>query len=355
MLKVIYDNVIFNIQRSGGISVYWKELIERINSDKTLEVNFIEYPDAIENIFRKDVQISEEKIELNSSFPSISFRRYINLNRNYNDRTIFHSSYYRTMKGNNVINVVTVHDFTYEKKVKSITGKVHIYQKKKALRNADGIICISKNTKNDMLELYPELEYKNIKVIYNGFNSQDYYQIPKTEIDNSVIFVGARKGYKNFSEVIEILSQLENISLKIVGAKLNQKEINLLEEKISNRYSLYNHISNKDLNTLYNKSICLVYLSEYEGFGIPVLEAMSSGCPVIALNNSSIPEVAGDAGLLFEKVDYESIRKTIYNLRDNYELREMQVEMGLKNSERFSWDKCYNEVVGFYHELAEKY
>jgi mannosyltransferase len=354
MLKVIYDNIIFNLQRSGGISVYWKELIERINNEKTIEANFIEYPGAIENIFRKDVQISEKKIELNSSFPSISFRRYINLNKNYNDRTIFHSSYYRTMKGNNVINVVTVHDFTYEKKVKAITGKVHIYQKKKALRNADGIICISENTKNDMLELYPELKYKNIKVIYNGFNSQDYYELPKREVENSVIFVGARKGYKNFSEVIEILSNLENISLKIVGAKLDREEINLLEQKLPNRYKLYNHISNEDLNALYNKSICLVYLSEYEGFGIPVLEAMSAGCPVIALKKSSIPEVAGDAGLLFEKIDYESIRRTILDLRDNYELREKQVKMGLKNSRRFSWGECYKDVIKFYHELARK-
>lgn len=352
MLKVIFDNIIFNLQRSGGISVYWKELIKRINNDKTIEANFIEYPGALENIFRKDVQISQNKIDLYSNFPSISIKRYINLNKNYSNPTIFHSSYYRTMKGKNVINVVTVHDFTYEKKVKSITGKVHIFQKEKALQKADGIICISENTKKDMLELYPELKHKNIKVIYNGFNSQDYYQIPNREIENSVIFVGARKGYKNFSEVIEILSNLENISLKIVGAKLDREEISLLEQKLPNRYALYNLISNEDLNTLYNNSICLVYLSEYEGFGIPVLEAMSAGCPVIALKKSSIPEVAGDAGLLFDKIDYKSIGRTILDLRDNYELREKQVKMGLKNSRRFSWDECYKEVIKFYYELA---
>ncbi len=85
----------------------------------------------------------------------------------------------------------------------------------------------------------------------------------------------------------------------------------MLNTKLPNRYKLYTHISNEDLNILYNKSICLVYLSEYEGFGIPVLEAMSAGCPVIALEKFSIQEVAGTAGVLFEELDYDFIVKTI--------------------------------------------
>lgn len=354
MLKVIYDNIIFNLQRSGGISVYWKELIERIMNESSIDVDFIEYLGAEENIFRKQVKICEKEIRLKSSFPNINFRRYTNLNNTSDEQTIFHSSYYRTMKGKNILNVVTVHDFTYEKKVKTITGKIHIYQKKKALKRADGIICISENTKKDMVQLYPELKNKSIKVIYNGFNGQDYYPIPETEVENSVIFVGARKGYKNFNEVVEILSGFENISLKIVGSQLDQEEVNLLNQKLPNRYTLYNYISNEDLNILYNKSICLVYLSEYEGFGIPILEAMSAGCPVVALKKSSIPEVAGDAGVLFDKIDYESVRNAILDLRENKEYREEQIKKGQKNSKRFSWDKCYQEVLSYYQELARE-
>ncbi|WP_410514280.1 glycosyltransferase family 1 protein [Paenibacillus sp. BR2-3] len=352
MLKVIYDNIIFNLQRSGGISVYWKELIERLMSECSIDVDFIEYSGAEKNIFRKQVKISKNNIRLKSNFPNINFLRYINLSKNNDEQTIFHSSYYRTMKGKNIINVVTVHDFTYEKKINTNIGKIHVHQKKKALKNADGIICISENTKKDMIELYPELKNKNIKVIYNGFNGHDYYPIPEIEFENSVIFVGSRKGYKNFNEVVEIISNLENISLKIVGAQLDQEEVSLLKQKLPNRYTLYKHINNEYLNVLYNKSICLVYLSEYEGFGIPVLEAMSAGCPVIALNKSSIPEVAREAGLLFDKIDYESIRNTILDLRENKEFRETQVKNGQKNSKRFSWDKCYHEVLGYYQELA---
>ncbi len=100
------------------------------------------------------------------------------------------------MRGRNIINVVTVHDFTYEKKINIFIGNIHIYQKKKALEKADGIICISENTKRDMFELYPELKNKSVKVIYNGFNSQDYFQIPGYKVENTVLFVGARKGSK---------------------------------------------------------------------------------------------------------------------------------------------------------------
>lgn len=354
MLKIIYDNIIFNLQRSGGISVYWKELVERLIKERTVYLDFIEYSGANKNIFRREVEVNEKNIRLKRSFPSLNFWRYINLSSNSHDKTIFHSSYYRTMKGKNIINVVTVHDFTYEKKMKTLTGKIHIYQKKKALQKADGIICISENTKKDLIELYPEVKNKSIRVIYNGFNGQDYFPISEIEVEDSVIFVGARKGYKNFKSVVEILSELENISLKIVGAQLDQDEITLLDQKIPNRYTLYNHISNEELNVLYNQSICLVYLSEYEGFGIPVLEAMSAGCPVVALKKSSIPEVAGDAGLLFEKNDYDLIRKNILKLKENNKFREEHVNSGQKNSKRFSWDKCYQEVLDFYFELARK-
>lgn len=351
MLKVIYDNIIFNLQRSGGISVYWKELIERIKNEGSVDFEMIEYKNSQDNIFRRQINISDDRIQFKSNFPTISILRYINLSKESNDNVIFHSSYYRTMKGKNVTNVVTVYDFTYEKKVKTITGKIHTYQKKKALEKADGIICISENTKKDMIELYPKLKTKNIKVIYNGYNSQNYYYLPEIMVENSVLFVGARKGYKNFNEAVEILSKLEDVSLNIVGSQLDEEEITLLKHKLPNRYKVYTHISNEELNKLYNRSICLVYLSEYEGFGIPVLESMSAGCPVIALNKSSIPEVAGEAGMLFDRMDYRLIGDCIIKLRDDKKIREKQIELGLENSKKFSSDKCYGEVVNYYHEL----
>jgi glycosyltransferase involved in cell wall biosynthesis len=160
MMNVVFDNVIFNLQKSGGISVYWKELIERIQKDDSVKLWIVEYPQAENNIFRKEIMFNKSQVKILKPFQSIKISRYINPRIKDNKNTIFHSSYYRTVKGTNIKNIVTVHDFTYEKKVSSLVGKIHIYQKKRALENADGIICISENTRKDMLELYPNLNKK---------------------------------------------------------------------------------------------------------------------------------------------------------------------------------------------------
>lgn len=351
MINVIYDNVVFNLQKSGGISVYWKELIERIQKDNSVRLRVLEYPGAENNIFRNDLRFDNNQLEILKPFPNMKISRYINPRVKDNKNTIFHSSYYRTVKGSNIKNIVTVHDFTYEKKMNSLVGKIHICQKKRALENADGIICISENTKKDMLELYPDLNKKKIRVIYNGFNSNDYSYDKNVLIEDKVLFVGARKGYKNFDKAVAAVSETSNISLTIVGTPLEADEKALLDKILPNRYQSFSHVSNEELNKLYNQSICLLYLSEYEGFGIPVLEAMSAGCPVVALNKSSIPEVAGDAGILFSNFDKKSVQEAIESLRDNQEIRSKQIELGIINAKKYSWDKCYKEVLDFYHEV----
>lgn len=351
MIDVIYDNVIFSLQKSGGISVYWKELIERIQKEDSVRLKILEYSNAETNIFRKSLRFDTSQLKFLNSFPSLNIRRYINPRVNVRSNSIFHSSYYRTVRSSNIKNIVTVHDFTYEKKINSFSGKIHIHQKKRALRNSDGIICISENTKKDMLEIYPELKNKKTKVIYNGFNSNDYISDKNIIIENQALFVGARESYKNFDKAVEAVSETRDITLVIVGVPLTENERSYLESKLPNRYQSFTHISNKELNKLYNQSICLLYLSEYEGFGIPVLEAMSSGCPVIALNKSSIPEVAGDACILFSNYDKKKVQIAIESLRDDKDLRSSFVELGKKNAKNFSWDNCYKEVLDFYHEI----
>jgi len=354
MVNVILDNVIFSLQQAGGISVYWKELIQRLENETSIKTQFLEPKGSGRNIFREKVPIPETKITYTGrKFLNKFFGRYTNFRQRNNVPTVFHSSYYRIMKGTRVINVVTVHDFIYERKIKTLVGKVHILQKRRALAAADGIICISENTRVDLLKLYPQFVAKRIRVIYNGFNNEDYYPILDAPLEDKVLFVGSRSAYKNFDKVVEMLAELSGISLTIVGEKLESREISMLEKKLGDRYTVYNHIGNEELNALYNESICLLYLSEYEGFGIPVLEAMAAGCPVIALRKSSIPEVVGNAGVLFDSFDNEKILYYIAKLRDDKRFRAQQIKIGRENSMGFSWDKCSQEVAGFYKELYD--
>lgn len=350
-MNLVYDNIVFNIQKAGGISVYWKELIDRILLDESINFTAYEYASAESNIFRKGIAIDSDCLVTQTSSLGLKYYRYKNIKDYSNEKKIFHSSYFRTMYGKNIKNIVTVYDFTYERKFKSLTRYIHIYQKKRAMLKADAIICISENTKKDLLNLYPNLSEKRIDVIHISYDEKSYYKLGIERKKNEVLFVGARSNYKNFDSAVEVISLVDDVILNIVGEPLTEAEENLLNNKLNGRYIIHTHISNLDLNRLYNEAICLFYPSEYEGFGIPILEAMAAGCPVIALNTSSIPEVAGDAGILFSNINKIEMSKTIIKLRENNEYRNNVVQKGTENIKRFSWDKCYRETIALYKDL----
>ena len=209
----------------------------------------------------------------------------------------------------------------------------------------------SKNTKKDLLHFYPEFSKKDIRVVYNGMSS-DYSAIPNDKSDNQkkpfFLFVGSRVTYKNFNFVVNCIAQSNDFHLKIVGSKLNSNEIHLLNTQLGNRWEVYENINNTELNILYNNAFSLIYPSSYEGFGIPLLEAMKSGCPFIALNASSIPEVAGNAGVLLENLSINEFNKAaILISKDRINI----VNKGFEQANKFSWDICYGEILKIYKEL----
>jgi mannosyltransferase len=361
-MKVIFDNIIFSLQKSGGISVYWYEILSRIVNQTEINKLYIEEKPKETNIFRNKLSIDAKNC-IRSIFKINSFlNRYRNLDFNIdNNKFIFHSSYYRTLskslkKKNNVKEVVTVHDFTYELFSSGPKKWVHSWQKKKAIKAADVIICISENTKRDLLHFYPQFSKKDIRIVYNGVSS-DYFKL--ADLENNTIasspfllFVGSRAGYKNFDFTIEAIAQTNDFILKIVGGKLNKKELNLLNKKLLNRWELIESANNLELNTLYNNAFALVYPSSYEGFGIPVVEAMKAGCPFIALKKSSIPEVAGDAGVLMDDLTIDFFNEALSKIKTD---REEIIIKGLNQVSNFSWEKCYYETLNIYKELNNKF
>jgi glycosyltransferase involved in cell wall biosynthesis len=145
---------------------------------------------------------------------------------------------------------------------------------------------------------------------------------------------------------------LAKIPLLIIGGgELTESEMHSLKTKLGERYfkSLLS-VSVEDLNYYYNKAFCLLYPSLYEGFGIPVIEAQRAGCPVVATNSSSIPEVIGNGYLAIENPTSQKIADKIKELSSN-NLRKETVELGFEKSKRFSWDNTYKETTEFYKEL----
>ena len=357
---IYLDNIIFSLQKAGGISVYWFELLGRLLSASNHLVIF-EHDSAKDNICRKkltaDLPLRQERFSL----PFMA-NRYLPIQAKLDGPAIFHSSYYRISNQRNVANIVTVPDFTYERFRHGLPKFIHVWQKKHALRKADGIICISQSTKRDLLYFHPELQNKNIQVIYLGApeafqvitdESSIPEEIKRATAAKYILFVGARGGYKNFNVAVEVISQLHDYKLILVGGgNLTENEAANLKGKLPGRFQHFQQLDDVALNILYNRACCLLYPSDYEGFGIPVIEAMNSGCPVVAVATSSIPEVSGRAGLLVEKPTPDRIIEKIKLLEDAT-FRAALIDKGLEQANKFSWDRCYQETIEFYQTVFQ--
>tara|TARA_B110000114_G_C15061007_1_gene385376 strand:+ start:760 stop:1323 length:564 start_codon:yes stop_codon:yes gene_type:complete len=164
-MRLILDNIIFNLQNSGGISVVWYELVSRLLKEGNIDSTFLD--DSNTNVFRKNLNIPSSQILNHLSILPMSILRYLNVNLD-SDESIFHSSYYRVSNSPKIKNITTVHDFTYELFKKGVPKRIHTLQKTHALNKSDGIICVSENTKADLLSFHPKIKESKIKVIHNG-------------------------------------------------------------------------------------------------------------------------------------------------------------------------------------------
>lgn len=358
-MKIFLDNIAFNLQKAGGISVYWSELVKRFACSGH-DMTFIEQDGEISNIFRTQIDISSSNIVYQKAMLT-RISRYLSLRLNINSPSVFHSSYFRICKNPKAVNIVTVHDCTYELFSSGLKQKVHLWQKKQALNSADSIICVSENTKSDLLKFYTHLPPHKVKVIYNGAGD-DFFPLERNlhftgfyeniRDKKYILYVGGRNSYKNFNIAIEAVSLLNDFSLVAVGGGELTDNENIKLSSIRDRFFHVKSPSSKDLNLLYNFAFCLLYPSSYEGFGIPIAEAMKAGCPVVTSSVSSIPEVAGDAGLMVETICTAEIIAKI-NALNQESFRAEVIERGFVQGNKFSWDRCFRETIECYEQAYE--
>ncbi len=361
---IYFDNLKFALQPSGGISVVWYELVKRMLANKDLDCRFLDYAGGDENQFRQLLDIAPEKILHRKSFYR-NFQKYIPyVMIHEKEKFLFHSSHYRFCTSSKAINFTTVHDFTYElffrglAENRAIFRTLHSFVKGRSINHSNQIICISENTKRDLLYYYPKTDEKKIHVIYNGV-SEDYHIIKDAEkgvyandnfLKDSLIFVGSRDFYKNFDKAVRAISATKFNLIIVGGGPINNNEGILLEKYLGvSRWKKYDYIPNNELNILYNTARALIYPSVYEGFGIPILEAQRAGLPVVAFWGSSIPEVGADAVNYFYNNHESNILESLIKLQSDSCCKELS-QKGLINSQRFSWDKNYNEILKLYKE-----
>jgi glycosyltransferase involved in cell wall biosynthesis len=245
----------------------------------------------------------------------------------------------------------------------------------KGLKDKNTIfIAISKYTKNDLIKHF-KVSPNKIKVIYLAADKKLYKPLPKkntkqvlqeyglklNENNKYILYVGSERPRKNLSTLIKalfLLKKKHNIHpvLIKVGAESHKKQHNLIKNLIQkldlkNEVISIKNVPENDLPALYNAADLFVYPSLYEGFGLPPLEAMACGTPVITSNTSSLPEVVGDAGIMVNPYDVDELANRMYEVLTNNGLREELSKKGLERAKLFSWKKCAEETLKVYEEV----
>lgn len=252
---------------------------------------------------------------------------------------------------------MTVHDLVHEiESDKSEIMNKGAHDRKNMLKLADAIICISENTKNDLMKFYPWLDEKKVRVIYHGFSENNIGKFCETREDY-LFYVGKRSGYKNFSILIKAIKilKLSNLSIHVIcagGGDFSDDELSEINNAGLNEQFTQKYMTDSELANSYKNAKCFVFTSLYEGFGMPILEAFSFGCPVILSDCSCFPEIAGEAGVYFDPTNEYDLAQKIEKVILDKEYRNKMINEGYKRLSLFSWDDTAKKTVEVYTDVT---
>jgi len=361
-MRIIYDGSIYQEQAVGGINRYFANLIRRLPSDFEPHLTTCRKPAVTDpshqhlrtHRFRRfrprRFSIKLEKVFFGRVQDSITF-------------DIAHPTYYTLLSQREISSyrcpvVVTVWDMIHELFPElDPLGRV-AEQKQRAIEAADTVLCISEHTKQDLLAHHRIAESKilvtSLASDLDASLAEGNERVPSRPY---FLYIGARAGYKNFDGLLLAFASATTVAADVVlcavGSPFSRDEIKRIAELgLTGRIESYGPASDRQLVALYRYCIAFVYPSLYEGFGIPPLEAMQCGTPVVASNRSSIPEVVGDAGILFDPSRRDDLTDILVGLIQDPASRERLIERGYERARQFSWEKTAQRTIELYKALA---
>ncbi len=364
-MKILVDGLLID-EKSAGIGRYGCEVIERLAMQDHYDVFFL---------VQENIKAGRNIIYRNKYSRSLYriLDEQIGLYREYREFDLIHFiDYSAPVLPIRTPFIVTIHDLTYYKYPQTFTLGSRMIKRliaPNSIRNASRIIADSENTKRDIIDFFPKMEDK-IRVIYPGTSKQEKI-VDKGSIDRIkkkyeicgkyILYTGTLEPRKNLIRLIEAYYRLVNekkIEEKLVLAGKKgwiYKDIfaKVVELNLEKRVIFTGYVLEQDKSALYSGAELFVYPSLYEGFGLPPLEAMACGIPVVVSNAASLPEVAGDAGVYINPYEVDSIAQEIYRVLIDQKLKSDLSRKGIEQAQRFSWEKTANDIVEVYREILE--
>jgi len=319
-----------------------------------------------------NVKLYESQIPSRPFFLSSAYLNYPKIDKILGGTDVyFNPHFFNSSVGANCKKIVTFHDLSFKYYPEHFSWRKRLWHNffvnpKKEAKKADKIIAVSESTKQDLVDLYG-IDEKKVKVIYSGVGEEfgkfpiSNFQFPiirkKYNLpEKFILYFGTIEPRKNIAGLIrafELLKKNKNYNdlyLVIAGAK-GWAFKNIFKTAKKSKYAgqiiFTGFVDPQDKVYLYNLALLFVYPSFFEGFGFPPLEAMACGVPVITSNNSSLPEVVGDAALMINPFDVDELAWAMEEILSDDGLRQELIARGLERVKLFPWDKCANETLKF--------
>ena len=374
-IEVVIDGIIYNMFPFSGVGRIFEETLPRMcELDDKLRIQLLTdgtltYPSLPQHRqihhrhlpnLTQYLKVQRVQQSLSPALRRLVQRFAIGSGRNQ----IWHSTHYTLPGPWAGYHVVSVYDMFFErfKDIRSVQSEVWRDHKRRAFEQADILVCISESVKEEFPTFYPNVDKRKLRVVPLACSpvfTQNTFADDTSKVNNRkpfLLFVGGRWKHENFHRVLmaySVWKYREEFDLALVTFEFKHRMRALVKSlKIDDKIQLYSRISDKELAQLYNRASAFIYPSLYEGFGLPLLEAMSCGCPIIASKIPTTVEIAQDCPIYFETDNVDSLMQALTQAVE--EGRESErTRQGLQLGQQFSWDKTAQQTLNIYQSLLD--